>query len=236
MNGMYNSFGGNMGMMNDMSAINMMNFGGGYGNGWNGIGGGYGNFNGFNQMGGYNQSGSYPEMMNQFPKNNFQIQNQNRFPVDQGGALPQQSNRTGSQGGSVSGPGGQQNVNSRPGSRSGPARNVRRFHKPPPGQLSLALNNLNPATDVIGTQQRDGRSLDASTDAAIDSKPEGEQDTAVKSTEEGNNADGSAQSTAPAADTTINGTEDAKQSTATGDQNASAQSNGLNQIQTVDTE
>ncbi|KAJ4986139.1 pre-mRNA-splicing factor 38B [Stagonosporopsis vannaccii] len=236
MNGMYNNFGGNMGMMNDMSAMNMMNFGGGYGNGWNGMGGGYGNFNGFNQMGGYNQSGAYPEMMNQFPKNNFQNQNQNRFPADQGGALPQQNNRNGSQGGSISGPGGQQNTNSRPGSRSGPARNVRRFHKPSPGQRSLALNLLTPATDDIQTQQRDGESPDASPDAAADSKPEGEQDAAIKPTEEGNDAHGSAQSTAPAADTTINGSEDAKGSTATGDQSVPTQSNGLNQIQTVNTE
>lgn len=236
MNGMYNNFGGNMGMMNDMSTMNMMNYGGGYGNGWNGMGGGYGNFNGFNQMGGYNQSGAYPEMMNQFPKNNFQNQNQNRFPADQGGALSQQNNRRGSQGGSVSGPGGQQKANSRPRSRSGPARNVRQFHKPLPGRQSLALNHSTPAADDIGTQQRDGESPGTSIDAAADSKPGGEQDTAVQSTEEGNGADGTAQSTAPAADPTVNSTEDAQESTATGDQSTSTQINGLNQIQTVDTE
>ncbi|KAF2027991.1 hypothetical protein EK21DRAFT_102190 [Setomelanomma holmii] len=117
MNGMYGNYGGNMGMgMNDMSA---MNYGGGYG-GWNGMGVGYGNYNGFNQMGGYNQSGSYPEMMNQFPKNNFQNQNQNRFPANQGGAFPQRNTRNGSHG--SFGP-GLANANSRPGSRSGPGPN-----------------------------------------------------------------------------------------------------------------
>ncbi|CAO2651487.1 Nn.00g040570.m01.CDS01 [Neocucurbitaria sp. VM-36] len=114
---MYGNFGGNMGLgMNDMSAMNMMNYGGGYGNGWNDMGGGYGNFNGHNQMGGYNQSGAYPEMMNQFPKNNFSNQNQNRFHANQGGAYPQRTNRNGSHGGF--GP-GFQNANSRPESRSG---------------------------------------------------------------------------------------------------------------------
>ncbi|KAH6625791.1 hypothetical protein C7974DRAFT_338058 [Boeremia exigua] len=205
MNSMYNNFGGNMGMMNDMSAMNMMNFGGSYGNGWNGMGGGYGNFNGFNQMGGYNQSGAYPEMMNQFPKNNFQNQNQNRFPADQGGALPQQNNRTGSQGDSVPRPGGQQSTNSRPGSRSGPA------------------------------PTRDGESSDAHTDAAVGLKPDGEQDTAEKPTEEGNNPDGSTQSTALVANTTDSAS-DAKDSIARGGQNDSTQTNGLRQIQTVDTE
>lgn len=230
MNGMYNNFGGNMGMMNDVSAMNMMNFSGGYGNGWNGMGGGYGNFNGFNQMGGYNQSGAYPEMMNQFPKNNFQNQNQNRFPTDQGGALPQQNNSTGSQGGSVSGPSGQQNANSRPESRSDPAQNVRRFHNSSLRCPSLALNHSKSATDIIRTQQRDGESPEASADAV------GEQDTASKPTEEGNDADETAQGTAPAAGATGDGTDDAKQSSAAGHENISSQSNGLNQIQTVDTE
>lgn len=226
MNGMYNNFGGNMGMMNDMSAMNMMNFGGGYGNGWNGMGGGYGNFNGFNQMGGYNQSGAYPEMMNQFPKNNFQNQNQNRFPADQGRSLPQQNTRADSQGGSVSGPSGeQQGVHSRPGSRSGPARNVRRSHDFPPWHSLLKLNYPKPVADNIGTQQRDGESPDASTHNAT-----------VMSTEEGNDVDNSVQSTAPAADNAANGTEDIKESTATGGQSVTADSKGLNQIQTVDTE
>ncbi|KAE8863572.1 hypothetical protein PTNB73_06779 [Pyrenophora teres f. teres] len=121
-NGMYGNFGGNMGMgMNDMSAMNMMQYGGGYGNGWNGMGSGYGNFGGPNQMGGYNQSGAYPEMMNQFPKNNFPNQNQNRFHANQGGAHAQRNNRNGSQG--SFGP-GFHNAHSRPGSRSGPAPNA----------------------------------------------------------------------------------------------------------------
>ncbi|KAL5115382.1 hypothetical protein ACEQ8H_006758 [Pleosporales sp. CAS-2024a] len=118
MNGMYGNYGGSMGMgMNDMSA---MNYNGGYGR-WNGMGGGYGNYNnGFNPMGGYNQSGPYPEMMNQYPKNNFSNQNQNRFPAYQGGTYAQRNMRNGSQG--SFGPGAQ-NANSRPGSRSGPTPN-----------------------------------------------------------------------------------------------------------------
>ncbi|KAF2821348.1 hypothetical protein CC86DRAFT_448836 [Ophiobolus disseminans] len=117
-NGMYGNYGGNMGMgMNDMSA---MNYGGGYG-GWNGMGGGYNQYNnGYNQMGGHNQSGAYPEMMNQFPKNNFSNQNQNRFPANQGGQYPQRNMRNGSHGGF--GP-GHQHANSRPGSRGGHAPN-----------------------------------------------------------------------------------------------------------------
>lgn len=96
-NGMYGNYGGNMGMgMNDMSA---MNYGGGYG-GWNSMSGGYNQYNnGYNQMGGHNQSGAYPEMMNQFPKNNFSNQNQNRFPANQGGQYPQRNMRNGSHGG-----------------------------------------------------------------------------------------------------------------------------------------
>ncbi|KAF3041044.1 hypothetical protein E8E11_006794 [Didymella keratinophila] len=204
---MYNNFGGNMGMgMNDMSAMNMMNFGGGYGNGWNGMGGGYGNFNGFNQMGGYNQSGAYPEMMNQFPKNNFQNQNQNRLPANQGGAA---NNRAGSQAGSMSGPAGQQSGNSRPGSRSGPAQN-----------------------------QRDGKSPDASDGAATaDSKPDSEQDVDAKATEGGDDKAGSTQDAAPATDFINANAEDANDSATAMEQNdGHVQSNGLNQIQTVDTE
>ncbi|KAF1937405.1 hypothetical protein EJ02DRAFT_385705 [Clathrospora elynae] len=123
MNGMYGNYGGNMGLgMTDMSAMNMMQYGGGYGNGWNGMGGGYGNFSGPNQMGGYNQSGAYPEMMNQFPKNNFPNQNQNqtRFHANQGGAHPQRNNRNGSHGGF--GP-GLKSAHSLPDSRSGPPQN-----------------------------------------------------------------------------------------------------------------
>ncbi|KAJ4358846.1 hypothetical protein N0V95_002699 [Ascochyta clinopodiicola] len=201
-NGMYGNFGGNMGMgMTDMSAMNMMNYGGGYGNGWNGMSGGYGNFNGFNQMGGYNQSGAYPEMMSQFPKNNFQSQNQNRFSANQGGVLPQRNNRTGSQGGSVSGVGGQQNASSRPGSRSGPAQN------------------------------REGESLDASKDAAAEPRPDDEQDTAIKSTEDDNENEDGVQDAAPtnsAYGEVGSVTESANDTTAT--------ANGLNQIQTVDIE
>lgn len=98
----------------------------------------------------------------------------------------------------------------------------------------MALKHLKPATNDIGIQQRDGESPDASIDAAADSKPEGEQDIAAKPVEEGNDSNDSAQSTATA---TSNSMENANDSTATGDQNNdSAQSNGLNQIQTVDTE
>jgi hypothetical protein len=232
---MYNNFGGNMGMgMNDMSAMNMMNFGGGYGNGWNGMGGGYGNFNGFNQMGGYNQSGAYPEMMNQLPKNNFQNQNQNRLPANQGGAA---NNRAGSQAGSISGPAGQQSGNSRPGSRSGPAQNVRRSHEHLPRRSCLVVQTSKPATDNIGPQQRDGKSPDASTGAAADSKPDGEQDVDAKATEGCDDKDGSAQDAAPATDSANANSEDANDSAAPTEQNnGSVQSNGLNQIQTVDIE
>ncbi|KAH7115050.1 hypothetical protein B0J11DRAFT_539738 [Dendryphion nanum] len=123
-NGMYGGFGGNMGMpgMNDMSAMQMMNYGGGFGNDWQGgmNGTGYGNFNGYNQMGGYNQSGAqYPQMMNQYPKNNFP--NQNRFQAN-GSAFPQKNNRRGSQGnfGNQNGSGSQHSAQSRPESRTGP--------------------------------------------------------------------------------------------------------------------
>ncbi|KAF2015304.1 hypothetical protein BU24DRAFT_421608 [Aaosphaeria arxii CBS 175.79] len=114
-NGMYGGFGGNMGMpgMNDMS---MMNYGGGFGNGWQGgmNGAGFGNMNGYNQMGGYNQSGpQYPQMMNQLPKNNFQ--NQNRFNAQ--GATFAQHNRRDSQSsfGKQQGP----STSSRPESQNG---------------------------------------------------------------------------------------------------------------------
>ncbi|KAL6704848.1 hypothetical protein ACN47E_007531 [Coniothyrium glycines] len=163
MNGMYGNFGGNMGMgmgmgMNDMSAMNMMNYNGGFGNSFNGMGGGYGNFNGPNQMGGYNQSGAYPEMMNQFPKNNFSNQNQNRFHASQGGAVPQR-NRTSSQGN----PGlNSQNAQSRPGSRSGPAHNQR------DGQLSN--ENANPASEAKGLGEQTNASVE-STEGLQDDAP-----------------------------------------------------------------
>lgn len=143
-NNMYGNFGGNMGMsMNDMSAMNMMNYGGGYSNGWNGIGGGYGNFNGSNQMGGYNQSGAYPDMMNQFPKNNFPNQNQNRFHANQGGQNPQRD-RNGSRG--SFGP-ALQNAPSRPESRSGPAQN-------PDGQSPDGTSNSAPQAEANGEQAK----------------------------------------------------------------------------------
>lgn len=170
-----------MGMgMNDMSA---MNYGGGYG-GWNGMGGGYGNYNnGFNAMGGYNQSGAYPEMMNQFPKNNFQNQNQNRFPANQGGAYAQRNMRNGSQGGF--GPGSQK-AQSRPGSRSGPAHNVRRSHHlPPKPTRSVSKYPRRTATDER-VPQRDGQSPDGNADPASDSKTGEEQaKTSAEPTEEG---------------------------------------------------
>lgn len=153
-----------MGMgMNDMSAMNMMQYGGGYGNGWNGMGSGYGNFNGSNQMGGYNQSGAYPEMMNQFPKNNFPNQNQNRFHANQGEAHPQRD-RNGSRG--SFGP-TLQNAHSRPGSRSGPAQNVRRFHHHLPLTRSSSVSRPSiSATDKCFLQQRDGQSPDGTANTA----------------------------------------------------------------------
>lgn len=167
-NGMFGGFGGNMGMgMNDMSA---MNFGGGFGNGWNGMGSaGYG-FNGYNQMGGYNQSGAYPEMMNQFPKNNYP--NQNRFHANGGNFLQQQNNRNGSNGGGYGSGAGLQH--SRPGSRSGSAQNVRRFHTLPKfpvvSQQSPAYDS---ATDKYVPMQRDGESPGQAADSAADIKDEG---------------------------------------------------------------
>jgi hypothetical protein len=185
MNGMYGGFGGNMGMgmgmgMNDMSAMNMMNYNGGYGNGYNGMGSGYGNFGGPNQMGGYNQSGAYPEMMNQFPKNNFPNQNQNRFHANQGGAYPQR-NRNGSHG--SFGPGFQK-AHSRPGSRSGPAQNVRRFHHQPSPRPTPSVGNSSiSATDQFVPQQRDGQSPDGT---ATEAKAEPEPTAAsAEATEEG---------------------------------------------------
>jgi hypothetical protein len=234
---MYNNFGGNMGMgmsMNDMSAMNMMNFGGGYGNGWNGMGGGYGNFNGFNQMGGYNQSGAYPEMMNQFPKNNFQNQNQNRLPANQGGSA---NNRAGGQAGSMSGPAGQKSGNSRPGSRRGPAHNVRRSHEHLPRPSSLVLQSSEPATDNHVLQQCDDKSPDASSGAAADSKPDGEQDVDAKATEGGDDQDGSVQDAATATNSANANADYANDSAAPTEQNdGSVQPDGLNQIQTVDIE
>ncbi|RMZ67926.1 hypothetical protein GMOD_00004005 [Pyrenophora seminiperda CCB06] len=155
-NGMYGNYGGNMGMgMNDMSAMNMMQYGGGYGNGWNGMGSGYGNFSGPNQMGGYNQSGAYPEMMNQFPKNNFPNQNQNRFHANQGGAHAQRNNSNGAQGGF-----GFHSTQSRPGSRSGPAPNR-------DGQSPDGIANAAPEAKTEGEQAK----------ASAESTEEGKENT-----------------------------------------------------------
>lgn len=197
------------------------------------MGGGYGNFNGFNQMGGYNQSGAYPEMMNQFPKNNFQNQNQNRLPANHGGTA---NNRAGSQAGSTSGPAVQQAGNSRPVSRSGPAQNVRRSHEHMSRQPSLVLGPSKPVADSLGTQQHDGKSPDASTDAAAGSKAGDEQNVDAKASEGVVDQDGGAQDTAPAINPANADSEDANGSAPTTDQNdGSVQTNGLNQIQTVDT-
>ncbi|CAG5178485.1 uncharacterized protein ALTATR162_LOCUS8724 [Alternaria atra] len=185
MNGMYGNFGGNMSMgMNDMSAMNMMQYGGGYGNGWNGMGGGYGNFSGPNQMGGYNQSGAYPEMMNQFPKNNFPNQNQNRFHANQGGAHPQRNNRNGSQGGF--GP-GFQTAPGRAGSHGGPLQNVRSTHQQnSPNPYKGIGITWKSKTDAIRPTQRDGQSPDGLANAAPEVKTEGEQPKAsAEPTEEG---------------------------------------------------
>ncbi|KAF2803570.1 uncharacterized protein BDZ99DRAFT_576053 [Mytilinidion resinicola] len=92
--GMFGGFGGQGMGMNGMAGMNMgMNYGGGYGAGWNGqqmSGGHFGGANaGYYPGGGYNQSsqGNFPHQMHQqqFPKNNFQ--NQNRFQGQ--GAYPQ---------------------------------------------------------------------------------------------------------------------------------------------------
>jgi hypothetical protein len=226
MNGMYGNYGGNMGMgMNDMSA---MNYGGGYG-GWNGMGGGYGNYNnGFNSMGGYNQSGAYPEMMNQIPKNNFPNQNQNRFPANQGGANPQRNMRNGSQG--SFGP-GFQNADARPGSRSGPAPNVRRFHHLPLRPTPSVCRPPN-RTMTDSFQQRDGQSPDGTANTASDAKIGDEQTkAAAESTEEGKaKNEGTAASSNPqsALDTSAPG--DATNTT----EDSASGTGGLNPIQTFD--
>jgi hypothetical protein len=235
MNGMYGGFGGNMGM-NDMSAMNMMQYGGGYGtNGWNGMGGGYGNYSGPNQMGGYNQSGAYPEMMNQFPKNNFPNQNQNRFHGNQGGAFPQRNNRNGSLGGY--GP-GSQNAYGRPGSHSGPPQNVRRSYQqhavPTVGDPSIS------ATDESVPSQRDGQSLDGIANSAPEAKAEGEQAKAsTEPTDEGKeNADGAPASANPQAVQEGGNAVDGGVGDATNqaeDSNEAMQDGGLKPIQTVDT-
>jgi hypothetical protein len=228
-NNMYGGFGGNAGMgMNDMSA---MGYGGGYGNGWNGMGGAeYGfNANGYNQMGGYNQSGAYPEMMNRFPKNNYQ---NNRFQAH-GGNFPQhRNNRNGSFGGngSASGP---QNPNSRPGSRGLQPQKVRPFHKLPATSTSprpIPSNpSSGPATDKCVPVQADGESPSGTVvAAAVENKVDGEQ---AKASAE-NPFEGKSESTvtdaaqADAAQTAGNMAENADEAN---------ESSGLNQIQTVET-
>jgi hypothetical protein len=234
-NGMYGNYGGNMGMsMNDMSA---MNYNGNYG-GWNGMGGGYGNYNnnGFSSMGGYNQSGAYPEMMNQFPKHNFPNQNQNRFPANQGAGHPQRNMRNGSHGSFGS---GFQNANSRPGSRSGPAPNVRRFHHHPSTPTpSVGKSFLRIQTDDSVSPQRDGQSPDGMANTASDAKT-GDEQTAASAgpTEEGKTSTEAtaesglqtAQDSAPSGDTTTVAGDATNQAG-----NATNQMSGLNPIQTFD--
>jgi hypothetical protein len=241
-NGMYGNFGGNMGMgMNDMSAMSMMQYGGGYGNnGWNGMGGGYGNYGGPNQMGGYNQSGAYPEMMNQFPKNNFSNQNQNRFQGNQGGAYPQRNNRNGNQGGY--GP-GSQNAYGCSGSRSGPPQNVRRFHQrsSPRPSLQVGKSSIS-ATDESVPKQREGQSPDGNANSVPEAKAEGEQANAsAEPTDEGKeNVEGAPASADPQA---VQEGDVAADAGAGGVTNQAGDSvgeampdDGLKPIQTVDTD
>lgn len=239
-NGMYSGFGGNMGMpgMNDMS---MMNYGGGYGNGWNGgMNGGYGNFNGY-PMGGYNQSGAqFPQMMNQFPKNNFQ--NQNRFHPN-GAAFSQQNNRRGSYGNfgnQNNGPGFQQNAHSRPGSRSGPSQNVRRFHKEssvPPAHLPHSLPQP-PKTNASAPLQRDGESPAGDAEAVATEtniKVEHAKASAEPAQEGKDETEGTSESVATSAEQAGDATKNPNELTGTADNaNNVQQLSGLNHIQTVD--
>jgi len=225
-----------MGMgMNDMSAMNMMQYGGSYGNGWNGMSSGYGNFSGPSQMGGYNQSGAYPEMMNQFPKNNFPNQNQNRFHANQGGAHAQRSTRNGSQGGF--GP-GFHNAHSRPGSRSGPAPNVRSTHQQLRSIPFHGVGNTGkPSTDATSSTQRDGQSPDGIANAAPEVKAEGEQaKVSAESTDEGKeSAEGVAVSVEQQALENGVGPEGDVANHAGDGSNEAMQDGGLKPIQTVDT-
>ncbi|KAF1834918.1 hypothetical protein BDW02DRAFT_568608 [Decorospora gaudefroyi] len=210
MNGMYGNYGGNMGMgMNDMSAMNMMQYGGGYGNGWNGMGGGYGNYSGPNQMGGYNQSGAYPEMMNQFPKNNFPNQNQNRFHASQGGAYPHRNNRNGSYGSFGT---GLQNAHPRPGSRSGPSHN--RDGQSPNG-------TTHPAPDAKAEGEQ-GKASGEPTDEGKESVESAATSADAQAVQKGT---GSADASATSDDTNQAG-DGAREAT---------QDSGLKPIQTVDT-
>ncbi|KAJ4356530.1 uncharacterized protein N0V89_004564 [Didymosphaeria variabile] len=235
MNGMF-GFGGNMGMgMNDMS----MNYGGSFGNGWNGMGGGGYGFNGYNQMGGgYNQSGAYPEMMNQYPKNH--MSNQNRFQGNGPGNISQQQNRNGSFGGGY-GPGTGRQQNSRPGSRTGP-NNVRRFSrsslpKLPKASHPFHLSPKNTTTDNPGFEQPEGESRAGTVETTTEDQGKDEQASASAETAQ----EGKAETTAAEGD----GKEQAAEGAATEDVPEAAedantagpgadQSSALNQIQTVD--
>lgn len=237
MNSMF-GFGGNMGMgMNDMS----MNYGGGFGNGWNGMGsGGYG-FNGYNQMGGYNQSGAYPEMMNQYPKNH--MSNPNRFQGNGPGNFPQHKNRNGSFGGGYGQGAGVQQT-SRPGSQNG-ANNVRRFShsslsKPPKASRTAPITfPTNTRTDITLSKQPDGDLSAGTADPSKEKK--GNDDQVSMSGEAGqegkaDSAGAKAENISEQAAAEGTGFEDPPK--VVEDASAAApdgeQSSGLNQIQTVD--
>jgi hypothetical protein len=201
------------------------------------MGGGYGNYNGLNSMGGYNQSGAYPEMMNQFPKNNFSNQNQNRFHASQGGAYPQRNMRNGSHG--SFGP-GFPNANSRPGSRGGHSQNVRRFHNLPPMPSPTAGKSPSPTTttDNSVSHQRDGQSPDG-TNTASEAKADDEQAKAsAESTEEGKAKTEGAVESADPQDAATSGdasNEAGGAANATGEGASEMPNGGLNQIQTFET-
>ncbi|OAG04313.1 uncharacterized protein CC84DRAFT_1206033 [Paraphaeosphaeria sporulosa] len=229
MNGMF-GFGGNMGMgMNDMS----MNYGGNFGNGWNGMGGGGGyGYNGYNHAAGYNQSGAYSEMMNQYPKNNM-----NRFQGNGMGNFPQQQNRSGSFGGGHAGAGMQHN--SRPGSQAGPNK-VRRFPHPrlpktPKASHSpLIESQRSNAADNPVLRQSEGGSRAGTADptevkdvqASASSEPgqEGKAETAA--------AEGDSTAYQATAEGTSGEAQDVKDTNSAGPE--AEQSSGLNQIQTVE--
>jgi hypothetical protein len=255
-NGMYGGFGGNMGMsgMNDMSAMNMMNYGGGLGNGWqDGMNGGFGNFNGYNSMGGYNQSGAqYPQMMNQFPKNNFQNP-QNRFHANGASSFAQQkNNRRGSYGNvgnqnQQNGPGFQQSAaHSRPGSRAGPQNNnVRRFHKELSATPSAHLPHplpLPPKTDVSVSTQRDGEPPAGNAEAAVDAKVKDEHAEAsveLQLKQDGKaDIEGPSESVRSPTEQTDNAPDDPNELTRAADDETNTgdgpQAGGLNQIQTIE--
>jgi hypothetical protein len=231
-NGMYNNFGGGMGMgMNDMSA---MNYGGGYGNGWNGTGGAV--YGGYNNMAGYNQSGAYSGMMNQFPnKNNYS--HQNRFHAN-GGVFPHQGPN------SHGGHGVNFNSNRQPGSGSGPRNNnnqVRRFHKNHSEYPKKFTNFSNPPplprarTDKCGLEQRDGESPAGSAGATAESKTESEHDKAPAETSaEGKNKANTQETANPdsALGENAQGAETMTETAGTDEKEATTT---LNKIQTVDT-